>query len=64
MSEPKRVYSFRLSDELVEEVRIYAQKDNRSLSNQLEVLLEQFAESQRKIHSIPPTIIGEAKEIE
>lgn len=46
MSQPKKVYSFRLSDELVEKIRYYGQKDNRSLTNQVETLLYKFVSEQ------------------
>lgn len=48
MGQPKKVYSFRLSDELVEKIRYYGQKDNRSLTNQVETLLYKFVNEQER----------------
>ena len=38
----KKVYSVRLDEQMVERLRIYAQEENRNLSNMIETILLQY----------------------
>lgn len=38
----KKVYSFRLEEALVEQLRVYAKEENRNLSNMIETILLQY----------------------
>lgn len=38
----KKTYSFRLEEDLVEQLRIYAKEENRNLSNMIETILLQY----------------------
>ena len=38
----KKVYSFRLEEDLVEQLRVYAKEENRNLSNMIETILLQY----------------------
>lgn len=38
----KKVYSFRLEEALVEQLRAYAKEENRNLSNMIETILLQY----------------------
>lgn len=38
----KKAYGFRLSEELAEKIRSYAQMENRSFSNMIEAILLQY----------------------
>lgn len=44
----KKVYSFRLEEELVENLKIYAKKDNRTLSNFVETILKEHLDKKEK----------------
>ena len=37
----KKTYSFRLEENLVEQLRVYAKEENRNLSNMIETILLQ-----------------------
>lgn len=38
----KKTYSFRLEEDLVEQLRVYAKEENRNLSNMIETILLQY----------------------
>lgn len=38
----KKTYSFRLEENLVEQLRVYAKEENRNLSNMIETILLQY----------------------
>ena len=38
----KKTYSFRLEENLVEQLRVYAREENRNLSNMIETILLQY----------------------
>ena len=38
----KKVYSFRFDEEMVEQLRVYAKAENRTLSNMIETILLQY----------------------
>lgn len=42
MGVEKKVYSFRLEEDLVEQLRVYAKEENRNLSNMIETILLQY----------------------
>ena len=43
----KKTYSFRLEDELVEELRKLAAQENRTLSNMVETILKKYVEDRK-----------------
>ena len=42
MGVEKKTYSFRLEENLVEQLRVYAKEENRNLSNMIETILLQY----------------------
>ncbi len=44
----KRVYSFRLSEQMVEELQKHAENENRSLSNLVETILKNYLKRKNK----------------
>lgn len=38
----KKTYSFRLEEDLVEQLRVYAKEEHRNLSNMIETILLQY----------------------
>lgn len=44
----KKVYSFRLSEQMIEELQSYAEIENRSLSNLVETILKNYLKEKNK----------------
>lgn len=44
----KKVYSFRLSEQMIEELQKYAKNENRSLSNLVETILKNYLEEKKR----------------
>ena len=44
----KKVYSFRLDTQLMEQLQTYAKEENRTLSNMVETVLKRYAAQKEK----------------
>ncbi len=47
----KKSFSFRLSEETVEQLRTYAEEENRTLSNMVETILLQYLKGKKSSDS-------------
>lgn len=60
----KKTCSVRLDLDLIDKLKTYAKRDNRNFTNLIETILINYVDERQLTDPIPPTIIGEAKEIE
>lgn len=59
MGAEKKVYSFRLTEELIENLKLLAEDENRPLSNLVETILMRYFDTKEVIIGGMPFVRGE-----